>query len=105
MVEMEVSSSSSSGSSDCKVLSISQKRDGFHGKYLKICKLKNIQPVAEVKAKHNNISSLDFHADRIKVNDWILICKALESDRTLKYVAIRLRKNDGIGKNNSHMSV
>lgn len=76
---------------------VSQRKKGFHAKYLAICKAKNIQPLPEVKMKHKNIHVLDFHADRVRVSDWLAICSALESDRSLKLVAIRLRKNDGIG--------
>lgn len=75
-----------------------QKRKGFHTKYLSICKAKNIQILPEVKMKQKNIHILDFHADRVKLNDWLAICNALESDRTLKFLAIRLRKNDLMGK-------
>lgn len=75
-----------------------QKRKGFHAKYLSVCKVKNIQPLPEVKMKQKNIHVLDFHADRVKVNDWLAICSALENDKTLKFAAIRLRKNDLMGK-------
>ena len=91
MVEAKYSSSS-------EILSAKQKRNGFHGKYLAICKSKNLTPVAEVKAKNKNIQALDFHADRIKVADWIAICSALYNDNTLSFLAIRLRKNNQHGK-------
>lgn len=74
------------------------KRKGFHVKYLSVCKAKNVQPLPEVKMKQKNIHVLDFHADRVRVNDWLAIVSALEKDKTLKFVAIRLRKNDEMGK-------
>jgi hypothetical protein len=81
-----------------------QKRKGFHAKYLAVCKVKNIQPLPEVKMKQKNIHMVDFHADRVKINDWLAICNALENDRTLKFVAIRLRKNDCMGTIKNHGS-
>lgn len=78
--------------------SSSQKVKGFHEKYLAICKSKNIQPLPEVKVKQRNNHVLDFHADRVKVRDWMAISSALENDKSLHFVAIRLRKNDGFGK-------
>jgi centrosomal protein CEP78 len=84
-------------SSSTEILSSKQKRSGFHGKYLTICKAKNIMPVAEVKGKSKSSQVLDFYADRIKVSDWIAICGALYYDKTLSYLAIRLRKNSDQG--------
>lgn len=83
-----------------EILSTEQKRNGFHAKYLAICKAKNQAPLLEVKIKHNNFQVLDFHADRVKVVDWIPICEALYSDTTLKFIAIRLRRNYEIGEFN-----
>lgn len=77
-----------------EILSSEAKRNGFHGKYIEVCKAKNLMPLPEVKTKNRNIHELDFHADRVKGDDWIAICKALQSDKTLKFLAIRLRKNN-----------
>lgn len=74
------------------------KRKGFHAEYLAICKAKNIQPLPEVKKKQKNCHVVDFHADRLRPNDWLAVCKALERDTVLNYVAIRLRKNEEKGK-------
>lgn len=73
-------------------------KKGFHAKYVKLCKGKNIQPLPEVKSKQKNLHMVDFHADRLRVYDWIAICDALETDRSLKICAIRLRKNDEMSK-------
>lgn len=81
-----------------EILSASQKRNGFHGKYLAVCKSKNLAPLPEVKAKQRNIHFLDFHADRVKASDWIAICSSLQNDKTLKSLAIRLRKNSELGE-------
>lgn len=86
--------------SSIEILSTEQKRNGFHAKYLAICKAKNLSPMLEVKIKHNNLHVLDFHADRVKVVDWMPICEALHSDTTLKFIAIRLRRNYEIGEFN-----
>lgn len=66
---------------------------GFHMKYYELCKLRNSAPLPEVKAKNKNINVLDFHADRVKVDDWLAIIHSLQQDNTLQFIAIRLRKN------------
>lgn len=82
-----------------EILSPKAKKNGFHEQYLKICKSKNIKPVAEVRGKNrSNIQELDFHADRLRPIDWIAITTALRQDKTLKLIAIRLRKNTGKGQ-------
>ena len=86
MVETKTSSN--------EILSSEQKRNGFHTKYLSICKAKNVAPLPEVKIKQKNFHVLDFHADRVKVTDWMAICEALHNDMTLKFIAIRLRRNN-----------
>lgn len=84
--------------SSSEIHSSGAKSNGFHTKYLEICKSKNLMPLPEVKTKKRNIHDLDFHADRVKADDWIAICKALHGDKTLKHVAIRLRKNTLLGE-------
>lgn len=81
-----------------QILSIAQKRDGFHEKYLLACKSKNLMPLPEIKSKQRNILTLDFHADRVRACDWMCIFSALFADRTLTDVAIRLRKNNESGE-------
>lgn len=76
----------------------SKKRKAFHAKYLAICKASIIQPLPEVKSKKKNLHVLDFHGDRIRYNDWLAVCGALKNDESLKFVAIRMRKNDEMGK-------
>lgn len=66
----------------------------FHEKYLKLCKTRNIAPVSEVKGKKGRHSlELDFHCDRLRPAEWHVIIEALHNDRSLKTIAIRLRKN------------
>lgn len=84
--------------SSAEILSYAQRKKGFHEKYLSICKTKILHPLPEVKNKQKNIHVLDFHADRIKANDWMAICDAMKNDKTLKCVSIKLRKNDECGK-------
>lgn len=81
-----------------EILSSAMRRNGFHQKYIAVCKSKNLQPLPEVKAKQSNSHVLDFHADRVRVYDWIAICSSLYNDKTLKSLAIRLRKNTGFGE-------
>lgn len=79
-------------------LTSQKKKKGFHAKYLAICKAKNIPPLPEVKTKQKNIHVVDFHADRVRVYDWLAISGALETDKTLKFLSIKLRKNDEISE-------
>ena len=81
-----------------EINSSEKKRNGFHGKYLEVCKSKNLMPLPEVKAKHRNVEVLDFHADRVKPYDWIAIYNSLFNDKSLKFIAIRLRKNTELSK-------
>jgi hypothetical protein len=74
------------------------RREGFHAKYLALCKAKTIVSLTEVKAKNNNMAVLDFYDDRLRPHDWQIITKALSTDTSLKIVRIRLRRNDGFGK-------
>lgn len=79
-----------------EIISSKDKKNGFHEKYLKICKWKNIATVPEVKKRNQkNFQELDFHADRIRPIEWIAITEALRHDKSLKFIAIRLRKNTG----------
>lgn len=81
-----------------EISSAEHKRNGFHGKYLEVCKSKNLLPLPEVKVKQGNIQVLEFHADRVKPYDWIAICRSLINDKSLKFIAIRLRKNNLLGR-------
>lgn len=63
----------------------------FHRKYLETCKKRNAAPVPEIKEKEKNV--LDFIADRVKLDDWPSIMKALiGDDGALRGLGIRLRK-------------
>lgn len=65
----------------------------FHIRYLEMCKGRNTHPLPEVKAKHKDYATLDFFADRVKVDDWMSIFSCLNYDTSLHCVAIKLRKN------------
>ncbi|CAO1355375.1 unnamed protein product [Diamesa tonsa] len=84
---------SDSNSNTTEIISNSLKRNGFHAKYLAICKSKNLLPLPEVRVKQRNVHVLDFHGDRIKPQDWLSICSSLHNDGSLQFLAIRLRKN------------
>lgn len=63
----------------------------FHRKYVDVCKKRNAAPVAEIKEKVKNV--LDFVADRVKLDDWPSIMKALMADDgALRGLGIRLRR-------------
>lgn len=69
----------------------------FHLRYLELCKSKNVSPLPEVKAKNKDFNTLDFFADRVKLEDWTSIFNALYYDTSLHYVAVKLRKNNSNG--------
>lgn len=73
-------------------VSVAKKRARcFHRKYVETCRKRNAIPVPEIKEKVKNV--LDFVADRIKLDDWPSIMKALMADDgALRGLAIRLRK-------------
>lgn len=93
-----VASSTSSAGGCCS--SVAKKRARcFHRKYVETCKKRNAVPVPEIKEKVKNV--LDFVADRIKLDDWPSIMKALMADDgTLRCLGIRLRKCYTHGKLN-----
>lgn len=66
----------------------------FHLRYLELCKSKNQLPLPEVKVRNKEFNTLDFFADRVKLEDWMSIFNALYHDTSLHYVAIKLRKNN-----------
>lgn len=68
----------------------------FHRNYYKLCKRKNVQPIQELKEKIRN--TLDFHPDRIKINDWLIILESLSVCQNLTSVSIKSRKNYKDGK-------
>lgn len=61
---------------------------GFYANYQDMCKKRNVQPLFDIKEK----CILDFFTDRVKLDDWPSIIKALTSDESLHYIAIRSRK-------------
>ncbi|XP_058124112.1 protein Cep78 homolog [Anopheles ziemanni] len=67
----------------------------FHHRYAALCRAGNFKPIPEiVNPKQKGIVdlTLDVYGDRFTVNDWRLIAKALQEDRSLQRLAIRLRK-------------
>lgn len=73
----------------------STKQSSFYATYTSLCKDKNVPAILElIKSK----SKLDFVADRIRVDQWEMICKSLDQDSTLECLAIRSRKSTGLGK-------
>lgn len=77
-----------------KISCTTSRKHLFHEKYLKLCKTRNIAPVSEVKGKKGRKSvELDFHCDRLRPAEWHVIIEALHNDKSLRTIAIRLRKN------------
>lgn len=68
----------------------------FYRQYYKLCKRKNIQPVPEIKEKIRN--TLEFHPERVKIAEWLIILECLSISETLVAVSVKSRKafTDGI---------
>lgn len=73
----------------------SSKQSSFHSTYTSFCKDKNVPAILELIKSKNK---LDFVVDRIRTDHWEMICKSLEQDNTLEYLAIRSRKANPLGK-------
>lgn len=73
----------------------SSKQSSFHSTYTTFCKDKNVPAILELIKSKNK---LDFVVDRIRTDHWEMICKSLEQDKTLEYLAIRSRKSNPLGK-------
>lgn len=63
----------------------------FHDKYLDLCRQRNAQPLRAVyKGRLHN--TLDICADRMRLDEWTDVLRALPLDQCLGGVSIRLRK-------------
>uniref|UniRef100_A0A182NBD5 Protein Cep78 homolog n=1 Tax=Anopheles dirus TaxID=7168 RepID=A0A182NBD5_9DIPT len=88
--ETNSSKAKASGSSDRRNR---QRSKDFHHRYAALCRSKNIQPLPEiVKPKQKGRALLDVYGDRFKGYDWELIVDALREDRSLRFMALRMRK-------------
>lgn len=73
----------------------SSTQSSFYATYTSLCKDKNVPAILElIKSK----SKLDFVADRIRADQWDMICKSLDQDSTLECLAIRSRKSTPLGE-------
>lgn len=73
----------------------SSKQSSFYVTYTTLCREKNVPAILElIKNKYK----LDFVADRIKSDQWEMICKSLDQDNTLELLAIRSRKSTPLGE-------
>lgn len=68
----------------------SSKQSSFHSTYISLCKEKNVPAILELIKSKNK---LDFVADRLRTDQWEMICKSLDQDSTLEFLAIRSRKS------------
>ncbi|XP_068153631.1 protein Cep78 homolog [Drosophila tropicalis] len=73
------------------VMRKSSKSRSFHFRYLELCRAKNIQPIADIRAK-SNTTFLELFADRLAINDWLLINEALHHDLVLQTLHVRIRR-------------
>uniref|UniRef100_A0A1B6DH92 Centrosomal protein of 78 kDa n=2 Tax=Clastoptera arizonana TaxID=38151 RepID=A0A1B6DH92_9HEMI len=68
-----------------------QSSHSFVSFYSDLCQMKSIAPLPTIK-KTLQKKALDIVGDRIKLNDWQPILKALGRDRSLHYIAIRSKQ-------------
>lgn len=69
----------------------------FHDSYLALCRRRNAKPLAAVR-KGSARGLLDVCADRVRLDEWLHVLRALRDDRRLAAVAIRLRKRGTTGE-------
>lgn len=69
----------------------------FHDKYLTVCRRRNARPLAAV-CKGRAQAVLDVCADRVRLDEWLHVLRALRDDQRLAAVAIRLRKRRTMGE-------
>lgn len=63
----------------------------FHDRYLELCRHRNVLPLTAVcKGRPHN--ALDLCADRVRLDEWRDVLRALAGDQGLVRVLIRLRK-------------
>ncbi len=73
----------------------STKQSPFHSTYISLCKDKNVPAILELIKSKNK---LDFVADRIRSDQLDIVCKSLEWDSALEFLAIRSRKSRSLGR-------
>lgn len=73
----------------------------FHERYLEHCRNRNVHPLTAV-CKGRTQNALDFCADRVRLDEWRDLIRALSGDQCLGRVSIRLRKQATKGKHKVH---
>lgn len=68
---------------------IKNMNNSFQTKYLNLCKGRNFLPNHDIV---KNKFKLEIVADRMKINEWHMITKALEQDNSLQSIEITSRK-------------
>lgn len=70
-------------------------RDNFHSSYIHFSKKNQIKPNFKIKTRNRFV--LEFFADKITVWEWKPFIDALENDKTLKKISIKLEKTYNTG--------
>lgn len=73
----------------------SSNKSSFYLTYIALCKERNVPAILELI---KNKCKLDFVADRIKAEQWLMIFKSLDRDDSLEVIAIKSRKSMSYGK-------
>lgn len=71
-------------------------RSHFHRHYAELCRRRNRQPLSELREHTKSV--LDFHCDRVRLDDWPLILEALAADDGLVGLNVLARKSCSHGE-------
>lgn len=63
----------------------------FHRHYAELCHRANRQPLSELRQHRKSV--LNFHCDRVRLDDWPLILEALAADVGLVGLGVLARKS------------
>ncbi|BFF92830.1 protein Cep78 homolog [Drosophila madeirensis] len=64
----------------------------FHLRYMELCRAKNLTPSPEIRKKSNDKTKLELFADKLAVNDWMMVIEALQHDIVLQSLVLRTRR-------------
>ncbi|SPP80356.1 protein Cep78 homolog [Drosophila guanche] len=65
----------------------------FHLRYMELCRAKNWTPSPEIQKKSNDKTKLELFADKLAVNDWMMVIEALQHDIVLQSLVLRMRRS------------
>ncbi|XP_022221216.2 protein Cep78 homolog [Drosophila obscura] len=65
----------------------------FHFRYMELCRAKNLAPLPEIRNKSKENTLLELFADKLTVNDWMMVIEALQHDIVLQSMVLHMRRS------------